>query len=128
MPRLANPDYLFIHHYLHNVWIEQRRGFSLISTRDQRYLHDYFRPSDQLTDAQLLSHRKTISFKQPQLPQCAGRALRHLARPGRDAKYARAHGSKYDVVVYPLLRPQPHVRLLLGAMQALAQRMAEEQS
>ncbi len=116
MPRLTDPDYVFIHRYLHDVWAKQRRGFSLISTRDQRYLHDYFRPSDQLTVAQLLSHRKTISCKQPQLPQCAGRALRHLSKPGREATYARAWGKKYNLIVYPLLRPRPDTELLLRAL------------
>jgi hypothetical protein len=64
MPRLTNSDYLFICRHLHDVWTEHRGGFSLISTRDQRYLHDYFRPSEQLTDSQLLSHRRAVSSKQ----------------------------------------------------------------
>jgi hypothetical protein len=61
MPRLTNQRYLLIHHQLRQVWIEDRSGFSWLRPAEQWQLHDYFRPSKDLTDAELFAHRAAIS-------------------------------------------------------------------
>ena len=112
MPRLTDRDYLFFRTYLHEVWLTKRQAFSLISTRDQYYLHQYFRLSDELAKEDALAHRRAITTLQPSLPQCAGRALRHLARPKRTITCT---GEK-RIIVHPLLRPQPDVERLAKAL------------
>ncbi len=44
------------------------------------------------------------------------------------AKYARAQGKKYDIIVYPLLRPRPDTELLLRALWALVHKTAEQRA
>jgi len=115
MPRLTDRDYLFIRAYLTEVWHTKQQAFSLISTTDQWYVHQYFRPSEHLSTAELLEHRKTVSGEQPSLPQCAGRALQHLANP---RPLRRARGSN-RIVVYPVLRPEIDVTRLIRSLMDL---------
>ena len=112
MPRLFDRGYLFIRSYLAEVWQTKRQAFSLISTTDQWYcnqwyLHQYLRPSDELTEPELLAHRHAVTQTQPSLPQCAGRALRHLANP----KLLQAVTGSKRMAVYPLVRPHTDVGL-----------------
>lgn len=76
----------------------------MVSPRDQRYLHSFFRLAEELTDADALSHRRAVSVERPSLPQSAGRALRHLAHPRYEP--ATLVGRRRRIVVYPLVRPQ----------------------
>lgn len=122
MPRLSKADYLFFHAYLKRVWESQRRAFSLISTKDQRYLHDYFRPSDQLTKAELQAHRIASTRERPSLPHCAGRALRHLADPV-PLKQPLSAGR---IVLYPLLKPNPDLARMRRALVSMVIRQHEQ--
>lgn len=121
MPRLTTHDYLFFHAYLHEVWHNQRKAFSLISTRDQSYLHRYFRPSEALTNPELLVHRNAITRQHPSLPHCAGRALRRLADP---VPLKQSSGSG-RIVLYPLLRPNPDLARMSRALLRLAIQLAD---
>ena len=116
MPRLTDRDYLFFRAYLCEVWQARRQASGLISTRDQYYLHRYFRLGVDLTLGEALAHRQQVTHKQPSLPQCAGRALRHFADP---RPLRAATGSK-RIVVYPLLRPEPDIKLLAQSLLATA--------
>jgi hypothetical protein len=65
--------------FLRAVWQQSAGGvFAELFPQEQWYLHDYFRPSEQLSDQALLAHRKEISARRPSLPQRAGRALKFL--------------------------------------------------
>jgi hypothetical protein len=115
MPRLSTADYLLIRQMLYDIWHHRRgQGFQLISTNDQRSLHAFFRPSEDLTEAELLEHRQTVSNEQPSLPQCTGRALRHFANPLplQGVVYPGGPGVQHRIVVYPLLRPKPDLEAL----------------
>jgi len=123
MPRLFDRGYLFIRSYLAEVWQTKRQAFSLISTTDQWYcnqwyLHQYLRPSDELTEPELLAHRHAVTQTQPSLPQCAGRALRHLANP----KLLQAVTGSKRMAVYPLVRPHTDVGRLARAFLSVAQK------
>jgi hypothetical protein len=120
MPRLTDRDYLFLRTYLHAAWCTKQKAFSLISTQDQYYLHRYFRPSEDMSAADALAHRKAATASQPSLPQCAGRALRHLVQPKR----VTALDGNRRLVVHPLLRPEPDVGKLATALLALARAQA----
>ena len=78
MPRLTNVDYLNTYRYLSEVWLHDRRLFANLGTREQWYLHDYFQPSKEWSDEELLAHRTAISKQHPSLPHQAGRALKRF--------------------------------------------------
>jgi hypothetical protein len=138
MPRLSENDYLHFRHYLHNVWQTNKSAFGLLTRTDQYYLHDYFRPSEELADAEALEHRAAVSQRRPSLPHCAGRALKHLAKPRQSLKTAPAHAvpaqrvrsgsdaAARNITVWPIYRPQPDTKKLARALLALARKMAEE--
>lgn len=121
MPRLSTLDYLRFHVYLHEIWHTQQQAFSLVSTKDQRSLHDYFRSSEHLTEADLLAHRVAITQEGPSLPHCAGRALRHLADP----LPLRQPSGSGRIVLYPLLKPNPDLARMSRALLAVVIREHE---
>ena len=124
MPRLSTYDYLLLHTHLHQLWENCRQGFGLISTRDQRYLHDFFRLSEKLTEAELMAHRMAVSVQYPSLPQQAGRALKHFADP--TALKLQPYGDR-RIVVHPILRPQPDIHRLAQALLSTARQIAIDQ-
>lgn len=74
MPRLTNPAYLQLRRELGDAWDSDRTPFFLLSALDQGALHDYFRFSEKLRDAEMLGHRTVMSASGSSLPQRAGRA------------------------------------------------------
>jgi hypothetical protein len=108
MPRLTDHGYLEIQHWLGQIWRDHPQIFSLMSPAEQRRVHDYFMPSQEVTLEELLAHRQRVSTEQPSLPQCAGRALRKL-REAIEAQPAPASAlvptSKRQVVVRAVARP-----------------------
>lgn len=106
---------------LRDLTLHGGQGFQLISTRDQRYLHDFFRPSEELTETELLAHRREITARRPSLPACAGRALRHFANPKRKPGTPMKNG-KHLLYVYALARPQIGLDKLARALILLARR------
>lgn len=127
MPRLTQNDYLRTCHKLCKLWEAHSADFALLSYRDQLYLHDYFQPSKQLTPAQLLDHRTSITEDRPGLPQQAGRALAKLERalaataliaiPVASAK--TTHGKNRVLSVRAVARPEPDVHKLAEALIAM---------
>lgn len=71
MPRLSNTSYLQIYHELHEAWLNDAANIFLLDANEQWALHEYFRISERLTDAQLLEHRQTLPVNSS-LPQRAG--------------------------------------------------------
>ena len=76
MSRLTTTHYLKTCHVLAEKWREHMDDFAFYSPQDQCYIHDYFRPSEDLTDDQRIAHRIAISKLHPSLPAKAGRALK----------------------------------------------------
>lgn len=89
MPRLTPQDYLARRQFLMELWFDHDGGpFTVVPTKMQRDLHDFFAPSEGLTDTQVLAHRKEITKAFPSLPQSAGRACEtvlahHEGRPNK---------------------------------------------
>lgn len=108
------------------MWGNQRKGFGFISSRDQRYLHEFFRPSETLTEAELIAHRKAISSQHPSLPHQAGWALKHFANPAA-LKQPPADG-KRRIVIHAILRPEPDIKRLTQAFLCLARQLADEEA
>jgi hypothetical protein len=57
MPHLNNANYLNSIRYLAGPWNGRPSTFDLIPPPDQAQLQDFFVPSRNLSDAQLLEHR-----------------------------------------------------------------------
>lgn len=122
MPRLSNSTYLLIHHHLRQDWLAQSRIYSLIPPKDQRYIHDFFRPSEHLTDEELLAHRRAISKEQPSLPHCAGRAVHRMVNPVNHPELVRGR-----IRAYPVLRPQVDVEKFTRALLMTAREIQDRQ-
>lgn len=75
MPRLTDPAYLLLRCELSDAWDSDPTTLFLLSALDQWALHDYFRLSENLSDAGSLEHRQAVSTSDPTLPQRAGRAV-----------------------------------------------------
>jgi hypothetical protein len=110
MPRFTNLDYLQTREWLAELWATDDGAFGLLPASEQRYLHDYFRPSEDLTSDEALEHRAQVSQEQPSLPQCAGRAVGHLraelaAIPVVALQPAIGRG-KRRVVISAVVRPE----------------------
>lgn len=106
--------------------------FGFLGHQERMYLHDYFVPSKDLTDAELLAHRKAVTAQRPSLPQCAGRALRHLrvaleapaavqvpARSGHPA-------GKRRIVVRAIARPEIDQDRMVQALLKAARDLVDE--
>jgi hypothetical protein len=115
MPRLTTSDYLFCYQYLHEIWVTDYSPFGLITTKDQRYLHDYFPLSKEMTDAELLTHQADVAARRPSLPHSAGRALKHLANPD-PLRVASATDGNRRIVVYPIARPEIDTKRMAEAL------------
>jgi hypothetical protein len=86
--------------------------FGFLNYQEQRYLHDYFVPSQDLTDVELIEHRAAVTAECSSLPQCAGRALRQLRleleapTPVRIPAGSTRSSGKRQVVVRAIARPE----------------------
>lgn len=81
MPRTSDHAYLKT-----QLWGHAQIVYAELDPNEHWQLHDYFQPSKDLTDGQLLDHRTAITAKRPSLPLQAGRALAKLDE--RSAVYA----------------------------------------
>lgn len=88
MPRLTNRNYLYLHDVLKHLWFHLHQIYGYIPHSDQRYLKEYYQLTVDLTDTELLNHRREISQLQPSLPQRAGRALSKLDRVASQMGFA----------------------------------------
>lgn len=119
MPRTIAKAYLDAHHDLHKLWLKDQSIFAELTAQGQWLLHDYFRPASNLTNAELVIHRKAISIQRRSLPQQAGKAYVTLrvaiAEQGERAgqvlpprsRSGRRH--EYNVTVTSVVKPlDPH--------------------
>jgi len=79
MPRLTNAQYLYQRHRLRVSWQHRKaEPFAALSATEQLRLWVYFAPTQDLTDAEAVAHRKEISGLYASLPQQAGRAYKRV--------------------------------------------------
>jgi hypothetical protein len=134
MPRLTNTDYLDIHHKLRACWLSQPHQmlFAMLEPHEQWSLHYYFKPACDMTDAELLEHRKSITAEYSSLPHRAGRAFAQLCRineelarrqtEARDGSGRQTQPSD-PPRVYGLVRPEVDVEMLARVLVEMAKRM-----
>lgn len=125
MSRITNHQYIASHRQLQHTWRMSPALLSVLVPRDQWYLHDYFRFSEQLSEAELLAHRLAVSSDRPALPQEAGRALARLTR-SIESGCARLPTQSGRLSIRSVVRPQVNVDLLAQAIVQLAEHLAAQ--
>lgn len=134
MPRLTSRDYLAQRRLLIEEWYEYDAvAFGDTPIPAQHDLHDYYAPTEPLSDADALKHRAAMTKAFPSLPQKAGRAFQMLiaAREMRALRMAEARtsprkpGVKRAVRIAPVVRPKVDLHYLAKAMVELAKHDAD---
>jgi hypothetical protein len=133
MPRLTPKQYLKAHDQLRRFWLHNDMVFGALSSAEQYQIHDYFQPSKDLSDLELLAHRDRITKERPSLPHQAGRALAKLrdaaavlsvrrlrmAKAPAGAK-VRRQGNRH-LTVRAVVKPEPDMQKLARALVMLAE-------
>lgn len=110
MPRLTSNQYYRAHLQLRRIWLTRHGIFAEVTPAEQWQLHDYFKPSHELTKSDLLTHRTHITLKCPHLPQQAGKAYTKLIRAAA-AWAARLTATNHQVVRISGRGVQQHIRV-----------------
>ncbi|MBD8206701.1 hypothetical protein IFU08_12295 [Microbacterium sp. CFBP 8790] len=138
MPRLTDPAYLKQRRALVEDWQRGGHSFILLDYMDQLTLHEYYRPAEQLTDHEALTHRRRAGHESPSLPREPARSMRYCSERSlmkrRDdntlclAAPVRRVGRKriYNIRVRGLARPTPDYDKLARALLEHARNEAEK--
>jgi hypothetical protein len=78
--RLTNHQYLHRHQVLGTYWTEFQQLFAVLPFDQQRDVHAYYQPAQDLSDTELLIYRRVITKEQPSLPAKASKAFAQLQR------------------------------------------------
>jgi hypothetical protein len=124
MPRLTDKQYLKYRKFLRRLWLQHKEAYSHLTPNQQWQIHEYFRPSEELTNEQLLEHRKDITIQHPSLPHQVGRNIKEFGQILRSKSKSRATVSKYtnkrgqtrNIRVRSIVRPKIDTRRLARAL------------
>lgn len=109
MPRLSTARYLDLHHRLRRLWGTDAGAFADFAYSEQTALHQFFVPSRDLGDDEMVRYREKVTARFPSLPQRAGRALRSLPAVEREA--ARRTELGLQAIAHPPLHRPKSQRL-----------------
>jgi hypothetical protein len=136
MPRLTDRQYLKYRKFLRRLWLNREAAYSNLSPTQQGQIHSYFRPSEELTNEQLLQHRKDITTKYPSLPHQVGRTIKEFGQILRGKAKVRATTKPYAnatgkgtrrIRVQGIRRPKTDLpRLARALIEMERQEMLEE--
>lgn len=152
MPRLTHKSYIKRHHWLKRQWHHQGNLFTILSALHQQQVHAYFVPTKDLTDDQLVAHRRQVTEDQPSLPQAASKLYVIMANAYLDAldqadddpvKFGQAvtahrqpdaatttRTRKGSITVTSLARPEPDekgvIRVLLDMARQTEQKRRQD--
>lgn len=129
MARLTNQHYLLIHRQLRKAWLEVPHCISWLTPTEQWQLHDFFQPANQLTEVELLAHRRDITKRRPTLPSQAGRALAKLYRIAQTSqliKQVTPIGHGRHIAVYGLVNPELDLEALAHILVDIATHLDDE--
>jgi hypothetical protein len=147
MPRLSNALFLDRHRFLRKMWLECDELYSILEVNQQWEVHRFYQPSKELTDEELVAHRKATTKAEPRLPAIAGRHFALLYQSFRVA-YAYAEGDemrfrsaisqmsrqrpshmtgKRQIWIRAVANPEPDLQKLASALIDLALHQAAEE-
>ncbi len=120
MPRLTDKQYLKYRKYLRKLWLTRTGLYANLLPTQQWQIHEYFRPDEELTDKQLLAHRKDITAQYPSLPHQAGRTIKEFGQMLRAKAPSRAtkttitnkRGQTNTIRTGSVVRPQIDIPML----------------
>jgi hypothetical protein len=129
------------------MWLECDELYSILEVNQQWEVHRFYQPSKELSEKELIAHRKAVTKEQPGLPATAGRHFALLYQSFRVA-YAYADGDemrfrsaisqmsrqrpphqtgKRQVWVRAVANPEPDLAKLASALVDLALYQAAEE-
>lgn len=134
MPRLTDKQYLEYRKFLRRLWLHRQEAYSYLTPTQQWQIHDYFRPSEELTTEQLLQHRKDIAAKRPSLPHQVGRTIKEFGQVMRGKAKPRGvtelkvpasgRGRARTIRVRGIVRPQiDYDKLALACIMSARQKL-----
>jgi len=119
VPRLTRSQYFIRHGLLSHVWITHPAVFSLLSPTAQLELHRFFLPTVDIQEHELASYRDYINQREPSLAHKAGKHFKEFTRPRPEV--AEIITRRKQVVVRPIMNPEPDLRKLARAFLKLAE-------
>jgi len=102
MPRLSDRDFYERHLLLKQVWQTYPEIFADLSFIQQRAIHDFFHPTQELSQIELRQIRRAITKADPKLPHRAGRAFQDLMH----GTVLSSVPSRSKIRVVALVRPE----------------------
>ncbi|WAC90165.1 hypothetical protein [Mycobacterium sp. Aquia_213] len=85
-------------------------------------MHRFYQPASDLTESELLVHRRAVKVADPSLPQRAGRAYARFSRGD-----TMLVGGNQGIIVRSVVRPEPDLRLLVKAAIAIAKKDLDDE-
>jgi len=131
MPRLTNDQYIKRHQLLRQLWHKHQARFALLTPTQQWDVHDYYRPTEELTKPELLERRRRISHERPALPHRASKAFKILIGAAPASATPTVHTDPRTgrrIQVRAVVRPQIDVDKLASALLMLAEHQARASS
>ncbi len=110
MPRLSNQLYYDRHRFLKQAWHEFRELYTLLPVDKQWAVHDYYQPTKDLNQSELLHHRQVITKQRPVLAAKANKSYTVMYRAFRVAfEYAEGDESRFRQALDQFAQPRSYV-------------------
>jgi hypothetical protein len=101
------------------MWETHPQLFSLLSPTAQLELHRFFLSTVDIEEHELASYRDYINKREPSLAHKAGKHFKEFTRPRPEVKEIIIR--RKQVVVRPIMKPEPDLRKLARAFVHLAE-------
>jgi hypothetical protein len=144
MPRLSARKYLQASKRLRRYWYHQQMAYGYLTAAEQWQLHDFFKPTKDWTDDEVLAHRAEITTQRPSLPHQAGRALakideiapqlavigvrRRHAPPAKPARRTNVRDQDRHITVRAVVKPEIDTERLAKVVIAMAEHLAKQKA
>ena len=139
MPRVTQREQYKRHLFLRTIWTDpnQQACLTVLSPKEQRTLHAFYRPSETLTPRLFRDHLRAVQQGHSHLRHITGKLYRrveravahHRQRPARQKRQARNRVSARRsgmIVAYGVVRPKPDLNKLLKALIQMAREKQDE--
>ncbi|HEX6416099.1 MAG TPA: hypothetical protein VFZ62_01095 [Candidatus Saccharimonadales bacterium] len=151
MPRVTPTKHYYRYQFLRVAWLEFPKLYALLPLDAQRQVHEFYRPSEELTKNELVTHIKALNNTKPTLVHQVGKHVRIMKEVFRriskelgvpPPEWHGAMGSAVQHVnsspanmetkdgrqytISALARPEVNIQLLARALIELARRQSED--
>jgi hypothetical protein len=80
MPRVTSSLHYKRHLFLRTAWLNFPKLYALVPLHAQWQIHDFYQPSKELTETELIAHTKDLAKTNPALVHQAGKHVRLLQK------------------------------------------------